>query len=52
MTRTLNKSRHNPKYKINVTNNNTRTNLPTPLPINLQNFKNKLLSGNGFFICR
>ena len=48
MTKTLIKSRYNPKYKtksqIEPSKNNTSTNLPQ----NLQNFKQKLLSGSGF----
>ena len=49
MPRTLIKSRlhsnkHKPKNKQEV--NNTKSNLPP----NLQTFKRKLLSGNGFFV--
>ena len=48
MTRTLIKSRlpsnkHKPKHKQEITN--TKSNLPP----NIQSFKQKLLSGNGFF---
>ena len=47
MPRTLIKSRLNPnknKPKIKLEINNTKSNLPP----NLQSFKQKLLSGNGF----
>ena len=47
MPRTLIKSRLHPnkqKSKINQQKNNTKSNLPP----NLQKFKQKLLSGNGF----
>ena len=48
MTKTLNKSRYNPKYKLKsktiILEDNTSINSPS----NLQNFKQKLLSGNGF----
>ena len=50
MTKTLMESKCNPKYKISITNNNTRSNNSTPPPSNLQTFKNKLLSGNGFVV--
>ena len=49
MPRTLKNSRihpnkHKPKIKQEI--NNTKSNLPP----NLQSFKQKLLSGNGFFV--
>ena len=47
MTKTLNKSRYNPEYKLKsktIIPKDTSTNLPS----NLQNFKEKLLSGSGF----
>ena len=49
MPRTLIKSRlHSNKYKpkIKIDTNNTKSNLPP----NLQIFKQKLLSGNGFVV--
>ena len=45
MTKTLIKSRYKkPTFKPGVQKQNDKTTLPP----NLQNFKNKLLSGNGF----
>ena len=48
MTKTLNKSRYNPKYKLKSKTIIPKDNTSTNLPSNLQNFKGKLLSGNGF----
>ena len=48
MTKTLIKSRYNPKYKLKSQNQTSNQNTFTKLPPNLQNFKQKLLSGSGF----
>ena len=48
MTKTLIKSRYNPKYKIKPQPKSSKDNTSTNLPSNLQNFKEKLLSGNCF----
>ena len=49
MTKTLIKSRYNPKYiKSKPQTKSSKDNTSTNLPSNLQNFKEKLLSGNGF----
>ena len=52
MTKTLIKSRYNPKYEnklqTQIIDDNTSTNLPS----NLRNFKNNILSGNGFIVYR
>ena len=44
----MTKSRYNPKYKINLQNQIPKDITSTKLPQNLQNFKDKRLSGNGF----
>ena len=48
MTKTLIKSRYNPRYIIKSQNQPSKHNTFNNLPPNLQNFKEKLLSGNGF----
>ena len=48
MTKTLIKSRYNPKYKTKSQNQPSTLNTFNSLPQNLQNFKQKLLSGSGF----
>ena len=50
MTNTLNKRSYNPKYKIKSTTEMLKTDTSPTLPSNLQNFKQKLLSGKGFII--
>ena len=52
MTKALNKSRYNPKYKIKSQTQTLKDSISTNLPQNLQNFRNKLLSGNGFVVYR
>ena len=47
MTKTLNKSRYNPKYKLKSKTIILKDNTSTNLPSNLLSFKQKLL-GNGF----
>ena len=46
----MTKSRYNPKYKIKLQNQILKDNKSTNLPPNLQSFKDKLLSGNGFVV--
>ena len=46
----MTKSRYNPKYKIKLQNQITKDITSTNLPSNLQSFKDKLLSGNGFVV--
>ena len=48
----MTKSRYNPKYKIKLQNQIPKDNTSTNLPQNLQSFKDKLLSGNGFIVCK
>ena len=48
MTKTLIKSRFNPKNKIKPQTELSKNNTACILPQNLQNFKQKLFSGNGF----
>ena len=48
MTKTLFKSRYNPKYKIKSQTQIIKDVTSSNLPSNLQNFKQKLLSGNCF----
>ena len=48
MTKTLIKSRYNPKYKLKSKTITPKDNTTSNLPSNLQSFKQKLLSGNGF----
>ena len=48
----MTKSRYNPKYKIKLQNQIPKDITSTNLPSNLQNFKDKLLSGNGFVVYR
>ena len=50
MIKTLIKSRYNPNYKIKSQTQILKDNTSNNLPSNLQNFKQKLLSGNGFII--
>ena len=52
MTKTLNKSRYNPKYKFKPQTQILKDNTYSNLPSNLQSFKDKLLSGNGFVVYR
>ena len=47
MIKTLIKPSYNPKYKIKSTTEKLNPNSST-LPSNLQNFKQKLISGSGF----
>ena len=46
----MTKSRYNPKYKIKLQNQIPKDITSTCLPSNLQSFKDKLLSGNGFVV--
>ena len=46
----MTKSRYNPKYKIKKQNQIPKDITSTNLPSNLQSFKDKLLSGNGFIV--
>ena len=48
----MTKSRYNPKYKIKLQNQIPKDITSTNLPPNLQSFKDKLLSGNGFVVYR
>ena len=48
MTETLIKSRYSPRYKIKSQKQPSNLNLPP----NLQSFKEKLISGNGFIVYR
>ena len=48
----MTKSRYNPKYKIKLQNQIPKDITSTNLPSNLQSFKEKLLSGNGFVVYR
>ena len=48
MTKTLNKSRYNPKYKLKSKTIILRDNTSINLPSNLLNFKQKVLSGKDF----
>ena len=48
----MTKSRYNPKYKIKLQNQIPKDITSTMLPSNLQSFKQKLLSGNGFVVYR
>ena len=48
----MTKSRYNPKYKIKLQNQIPKDITSTNLPSNLQNSKDKLLSGNGFVVYR
>ena len=48
----MTKSRYNPKYKIKLQNQISKDIKSKNLPQNLQSFKEKLLSGNGFVIYR
>ena len=46
----MTKSRYNPKYKVKLQNQKPKDNKSTNLPQNLQSFKDKLLSENGFVV--
>ena len=46
----MTKSRYIPKYKIKLQNQIPKDIKSTNLPKNLQSFKDKLLSGNGFIV--
>ena len=48
----MTKSRYNPKYKIKLQNQIPKDIKSSNLPSNLQSFKDKLLSGNGFVVYR
>ena len=48
MTKTLNKKRYSPKYKIKSQTKSSKDNTSSILPQKLQSFKQKLLSGSGF----
>ena len=52
MPKTLIEPRYNPKYKIKSPTQILKDNTSTNLPSNLQSFKDKLLSGNGFIVYR
>ena len=52
MTKTLIKSRYNPRYVIKSQNQPSKHNTFNNLPPKLQSFKEKLLSGNGFVVYR
>ena len=46
----MTKSRYNHKYKIKLQNQTPKDIKSSNLPQNLQSFKDKLLSGNGFVV--
>ena len=46
----MTKSRYNPKYKIKLQNQIPKDIKSSNLPQNLQSFKDKLFSGNGFIV--
>ena len=48
MTKTLIKSRYKARYKIKSKTEMLKPDTSLTLPSNIQNFKQKLLSGNGF----
>ena len=48
MTKTLNKTRYNPEYKIKTQIESPKDITSSNLPQNIQSFKQKLLSGSGF----
>ena len=48
----MTKSRYNPKYKIKLQNQIPKDITSNKLPSNLQSFKQKILSGNGFVVYR
>ena len=48
----MTRSKYNPKYKIKLQNQIPKAVTSTKLPSNLQSFKQKLLSGNGFVVYR
>ena len=48
----MTKSRYNPKYETKSQNQIPKDSKSTNLPQNLQSFKDKLLSGNGFVVYR
>ena len=48
MTKTLTESRYYPEYKTNSQTQTLKANTSTNIPSILQNFKQKLLSGEGF----
>ena len=48
----MTKSRYNPKNKIKIQNQIPEDIKSTNLPSNIQSFKDKLLSGNGFVVYR
>ena len=50
MPKTLNKTRHNPRYKVKLQSQSLKDNTPSNLLQKLQNFKQKLLSGNSFVV--
>ena len=50
MTKTLIKSRYNPKYKIKLQNQILKDITSTNLPSKIQSFTQKLLSGSGYFV--
>ena len=52
MTKALIKSRYKPKYEIKSQTQTSKDINSINLPQNLQNFKQKLLSGNAFIVYR
>ena len=52
MPKTLIKPSYKPTYKIKSQTQILKDNASTNLPSNLQSFKQKLLSGNGFVVYR
>ena len=48
----MTKSRYNPKYRIKLQNQIPKDITSIKPASNLQSFKEKLLSGNGFVVCR
>ena len=48
----MTESRYNPKYKIKLQNQIPKEISKTNLPSNIQNFRDKLISGSGFVIYR
>ena len=50
MTKTITKSRYNPKYIIKLQTQILKDKTATNLPPNLQIFKKELLTGSGFIV--
>ena len=48
----MTRSRYKPQYKTKLQNQITKDITSTKLPSNLQSFRKRLLSGNGFIVYR